>query len=273
MKIYGKKLSQIILRDLKKEVIQLKKKKIAPTLAVIQIGDDIPSKIYIDQKIKFAEKIGITVIAHKLSRRVTFEKVINLVRLLKLDPKVKGIIIQRPIPPHLSSISLSRLIGEKKDVDGFLDKSPYDPPVALAVFFVLQKIFGKKKFLSFVRQKKVLLIGRGETAGKPICKLLQKNKIRFINAHSETNNIEDFERESDIIISCVGKKGVLRGVNLKKGAVVIGLGISRRNNRLYGDYDEREIAKKAAFYTGTPGGVGPLTVAFLMKNVILASKN
>lgn len=270
-KIDGRKLAHDLLSTLKADVSKLNKQKIIPALAVIEIGSDLSSKSYVKQKIKAAKEIGAKIVCYNLSTKTNFEQIAHLVTSLNSDKKISGIIIQRPNPPHLSSSSLNKLIDPKKDVDGFLEKSPFDPPVALAVIYVLKHVYQSEKISTLLKRKKIVLIGRGETAGKPIAKLLCKERLRFINIHSKAENSEEFKKEADIIISAVGKKNILTSENIKSGAVLIGVGIHRENNQICGDYDQAEIENKALYFTPTPGGIGPLNVAFLIKNVVEAA--
>lgn len=294
-RIDGKMLANEILENLKKRVIRLRKKKIIPTLAVVQVGKDESSQAYIKQKAKTAKKIAACFKLFSFSSRITFQKLAEQIKNLNEDKKIHGIVVQRPLPALLSTSSFNQAVALVKDVDGFRSKSPFNPPVAEAVFYVLQKIYlpnwgsepvfyrcgtgpagrrvekeGFKKMVDILKRKKILLIGRGETAGKPIAKTLSQNKIKFLIAYSKTKNMEEFLKEADIIISCVGKRRVVAKQMIKEGVILIGVGLTRHRGRLYGDYEEKEIKDKASYYTPTPGGIGPLNVAFLMLNLLTA---
>lgn len=242
MKIDGKAIADKILDDLAREV---KKNGIVPTLAVILVGDNPASMAYIKQKQKAADRIGAKVIlSNKLSDVKKFSD----------DPSVHGIIIQRPLPnDKIPEVILT------KDVDGFEKKSPFTVPVAMAVETILNTTG------TDWNNQKIVVIGRGETAGKPIAAYFKQSTV----VHSQTPNPEKILKTADIIISCVGKERVV--TTIKPGAILIGVGIWRDNEgKLRGDYDEEEIKDIASHYTPTPGGVGPVNVACLMQNLIKA---
>lgn len=271
-RINGKKLASEILKDLKKEVLKLKKQKIIPHLAVIFIGNNQGSKDYIRQKELKAKKIGAQVSVYNFSKNECFQYIAEKVKKLNEDPNVHGVIIQRPLPALLNTGSVNRAVSLKKDVDGFKDKSPFDPPIGKAVMYILERVLKTDKVSTVLKNKKVLVIGRGETAGKPVAKTLSKNRIRFIIAHSKTSSIDEFSTEADVVISCVGKPNIIKPEHLKDGVILLGVGICRENGKLYGDFQESKIRAKASKYTPTPGGIGPLNVAFLMQNLVEACK-
>lgn len=243
MKIDGKKIADDILSRLVIDKV--------PTLAVIQIGDNPASLAYIRQKQKAAEKIGAKVIiSNKISDVERFNN----------EPNIHGLIIQRPVPLSIGEYHV-RL---EKDVDGFEPNSPFDVPVALAIGEILKDI--KADF-----SKKFVVIGRGETAGSPITRYLDKLHCTTSLIHSQTPNPEVIMKQADILISCVGKKQIITRTSIKPGAILISVGIWRdEKSKLHGDYNEHEIADIASFYTPTPGGVGPINVACLMQNLVKA---
>lgn len=246
MKIDGKAIAEGILTELAIEVKKLGK---IPTLAVILVGDNPASVAYINQKQKAAARIGATLV---LSRDI------GDVKKFDEDPAIAGLIIQRPIPEEFSGITP---VNSKKDVDGFLPDSPFTPPVALAVEKILQSTGVDWK------KKRTVVIGRGETAGKPIANYLKNVTV----IHSKTEHPQVLIEQADVIISCVGKERVV--TDIKPGAILIGVGIWRDSEgKLRGDYNEEEIKDVAAYYTPTPGGVGPVNVACLMQNLVLAAQ-
>lgn len=267
-RIDGKALANEILTDLKTRIAALP---VQPALAVIQIGNNASSNSYIKQKKKIGESIGIRVLYFHFPAAVSYQKLAEKIQELNVDPMVHGLIVQQPLPAHLSTNSFSKSVNVKKDVDGLCDKSSFIPPVSQAVLYIFKHIYQTDSPRSVLRNKKIVLIGRGDTAGKPIGKTLSDLNIPVIQVNSTTRNKEEFYGEAHIIISCVGKRGIVKGNQLKDGVILIGVGIERTDEKLAGDYDEADIADKASYYTPTPGGTGPLTVAFLMKNVVEAS--
>lgn len=277
MNIDGKALAESILFDLKNQVSELKKKDITPTIAVIQIGDDPGSTSYIRQKQKAADAVGITVIHDHQPITLSTSNLDTLIQKYNAEDTVHGLIIQRPVPKHLNDINVLNSVSIYKDVDGFVPGTKYSVPVAIAVEEILQKILeklGKLDQLSdWLRKQKITVIGRGDTAGKPIAEHFQKHfQITPDIISSQTQNPDEIIKESDIVISCVGKPNIVRHDNSKRGVILISVGIWRdESGKLHGDYEEDQIADLAAFYTPTPGGVGPVNVASLMKNVVKAA--
>ncbi len=258
MKIDGKALADIILNDLSLEVVKLKEKGVTPTLAVIQIGDDPGSTAYIRQKQKSAEQIGAKLIISNQLTAISDQQLQRIIETYNNDPVIHGIIVQRPLPKNLHA----EYIRLSKDVDGFLTNSPYPIPVVSAVLTIL----GDR-----IHSKKIVVIGRGETAGKPIAEAFIKLGSHVTVIHSQTTNTDDIIKTGDIVISCVGKPNVVRRDNIKTSAILISVGLSRDSKgKLRGDYEEEEIKDVASLYTPTPGGVGPVNVACLMANLINA---
>lgn len=252
MKINGRAIAEGLLQKLTADVARLKISGITPTLAVIQIGDNPASLAYIKQKQIAAEKIGAKVIVSNTLLDVT---------RFNEDPYIHGLIVQRPVPIGAGE----HTVTPKKDVDGFEENSPFDVPVAIAVYKILQSI--KADF-----SKKFVVIGRGETAGKPILHYLEKLHCTTSLIHSKTPNSKEIMKHADVIISCVGKERVVTRESIKSDAILISVGIWRDSEgKLRGDYNEEEILDIASFYTPTPGGVGPVNVACLMQNLVKAS--
>lgn len=285
MKIDGRKIAAGVLKDLKVEVKKLKKKKIIPHLAVILVGNDAASISYIKQKQQAVKKIGAKVILHHFKKTPPYQKIAEYIKELSNDPGVHGVIVQRPLPPSLSAQSLIGRISLKKDVDGFLPKTPFTPPIGLAISKILGHIYFheilkrrtpredfSKKLLSFLKNKKIVLIGRGETAGQPIAETLSKNRLNFIIINSQTEHPEEYIKQADIVISTVGKPGIVKPGDLKPGVILVGIGIRTEKHKLKGDYEEGEVSKIAAYYTPTPRGTGPVNVACLMQNLIFAAE-
>ncbi len=280
MQIDGKGLANQILQQLKNKIDQLKKSGVEPALAVILVGDNPASLSYIRQKQAAAQKIGVSVILEQISAKSPrlSELLNSLIAKYNSDPAVNALIIQRPLPPEIDGYNtLLQEYNPNKDVDGFLPGSPYPAPVAAAVMKILRNIYKLDKFDQLVKLLKsqiIVVIGRGETAGRPIAQLLEKSGAKPIVVHSQTPNPDHLIKSADLVISCVGRPNVVHINNIKPGAGLISVGIFRdAAGKLHGDYDEPEIAKVASFYTPTPGGVGPVNVACLMDNVVTATEN
>lgn len=276
MKIDGKQIASQIKEELKTKVVALRRKKILPHLAVILVGTDPNSIIYIRRKQKLGEEIGVKVTVYRKDARKEKEELISLVKKLNKDKTVHGIIIQRPVPIAMDKEELDKIVTWEKDVDGFHPKSPFTPPVALAVIKLLEWVYAAannnpNNFLPWLNKQKILIIGRGETAGKPIAKTFAKMKITFSVGHSQTNNLKELCLKSNIVISCVGKPNILRHTMINKKSTVIGVGLHTENGKLATDYNQEEIGAKAAYWTPIPGGVGPVNVACLFENLLKAA--
>lgn len=306
MRIDGKLIASQIKSGLKKKIERLQEINIIPHLAVILIGDDPSSQTYVRQKQKIGEELGVKVSLFLLDQFKTrsdlARELKNLLKKLNLDPLVHGIIIQRPLPIDISKEELDSLVVPSKDVDGFHPHSPFTPPIASAVIKILEWVYksGKntsvlpeapktpqgwqaeshdspgveeisKDFINWLKTNEILIIGRGETAGKPIAETLQKMGIKITVAHSKTANFKKLCLESNIIISCVGKPNVVRQDMVTSNTFLIGVGLHQENGKLLTDYDQEEIADKVAYWTPVPGGVGPVNVACLFDNLIVAT--
>jgi len=267
MKIDGRKLASEILKKLNKQ----DNKNSNPQLAVILIGEDENSRVYVRQKEKIAKLVGVNLKIFRF-KNTTVSKLTSLVTKLNTDPSIHGIIIQRPIPLKIEMEELDNLVLPKKDVDGFNPKSLFNPPVALAVLEILKSVH-RNNFLSWLKKEKVLIIGRGVTAGRPIAKYFSKKGLKFTVAHSQTQNLDKLCLSSNIVISCVGKPDIVRHTMLKRSSILIGVGLHPENTGLKPDYNQEEVKDKVRFYTPVPGGVGPLNVAMLMRNAVEAAKN
>lgn len=277
MIIDGKLLAQSLLTGLSKDVTALRAKGHTPTLAVILIGDDPASLAYIRQKQKAAEQIGARVVFSHQPPTIGANGLKTLVETYNADPTIDGLIVQRPVPETLGDVSyILTSITKSKDVDGFLPDSPFDVPVALAVGEILQQAHtlteqAEQTYSAWLRKQRIAVIGRGETAGGPILRYLQKLDCATSVIHRTTPDPETIMKQSDVIISCVGAAGIVPASAVKPGAILISVGLWRdAGGKLRGDYDEREIAQIARCYTPTPGGVGPVNVACLMQNLIKA---
>lgn len=272
MKIDGKLIAQELLKDLSKRVKKLKNKKITPHLYIITFGKNPQTQSYLKQKLLKATQIGAKITIKKFSLNTPHEKIYKLIDELNSDKKVHGIIVQRPLIKNLSEEKISFSILPEKDVDGFNSHSKFSSPVALAVLKLIESAIDNQNILEFLKSKKIAVLGKGITAGLPINNLLKKYKIKFKTIDSKTKKKEKILKQSDIIVSAVGKKIIKKDL-IKKGVYLIGVGMHTVDGKLKGDYNEEKIKNKASFYTPTPGGVGPLNVSMLMKNLIDAAEN
>jgi methylenetetrahydrofolate dehydrogenase (NADP+)/methenyltetrahydrofolate cyclohydrolase len=278
MKIDGRQIATNILEELKTKVDVLKDQGVIPTMAVILIGNVKSSESYVKQKELKAKIIGAEIKIFRFNETVTNEEIEVLIKKLDADKNVHGIILQRPTPKNINADLLENLISPIKEIDGFGKKPLYAVPVAAAVFEVLDEIFGNLKemdsFSVWLAKKKVVILGKGETAGMPIINYFKNREIDPIVIDSKTENANAILSSADIIISAVGKREVIKTEELKQGVILIGVGISTNDEeKTQGDYDENKLEEIASFYTTTPGGVGPVNVALLMENLVRACQN
>ncbi len=285
MKIDGRLLGNKILKQLANEASIFNRRKVIPHLGVIYVGNDSATLSFIRQKTKAASTIGAELSLCHFKKTPLYQKIAESILKLDQNANIHGIIIQRPLPPTLSAPVLTKRMHPIKDVDGFLAKSYYLPPIGISIFKILNEIYYtylkkthkpkddfNKTLLSWLKTQNIVLIGKGETGGKPIAQVLQKNRINFIMINSTMQEKEEYLTQADIIISAVGKSNIVKPEDIKKDVILIGVGIHREKDKLVGDYDEKKIAKIASFFTPTPGGVGPVNVASLMQNLIDAGK-
>ncbi len=262
MKIEGKKIAQNILTQLKKEIA---KKKTKPHLAIIIVGENPASISYVKQKIIKAKEIGIETTLITLNEKITEKTLIDSIDKLNNNERITGIIVQKPLPKHIDNKKINSSINPQKDIDGFNPNSKFTPPIGLAALEILKHIY---KDLNILKNKKIVILGKGETGGKPISKTFLKLGINPVVIDSKTKNIEKDIKLADIIISAIGKKEIIKAEYLKKRVILIGIGQHLEKEKFYGDYNEKEIKKIASLYTTTPGGMGPINVAMLLKNLI-----
>ena len=287
MKFDGRAHAQEIYAFLKQEVSLLVEQGIIPQMAVILVGQNPNSLSYIKQKKKWGAFIGAQISVYEFTETVEEEVLLTKIHELNMDLHTHGIIVQLPLPAHLDEKKLTRAVALEKDIDGFHENSPYHVPVAEAVLNILEKVYQETKgseerigssvpsvsFLSWLKMKHIVVLGKGKTAGHPIIELLQKNNLKPIIIDHATANPEQSIKSADIVISCVGKV-VLTKEMLKPGAILIGVGLHLRDDRkLQGDFIEKDIESIVSAYTPTPGGVGPVNVACLLQNLVTATKN
>ncbi len=262
MKIDGIKIAQKILDDLKRKIIE---SKIVPHLAIINVGDNPSSLSYINIKKVKAKEIGAKTSIYNFLKKSTEQEIVDCVNKLNKEKNIHGIIIQLPLPENFNQKKIISLVKPNKDIDGFTSNSKFEYPIGMAVLEVLKKI-------NNLNYKKITILGKGLTGGIPIKKTLQKNKIKVNSLDSKTENSIKIIKESDIIISAVGKRELIKPDMLKKDVILIGIGQHKEEDgKFYGDYIENKIKNIASLYTTTPGGIGPINVATLLKNLTMAA--
>ncbi len=269
----GKKVSNEILENLKKDFASLNKK---VSLAVIWVGNDEASSIYIKSKLKKCEELGIEGKLYHLDENTKEEEVLALIDKLNHDDYIKGILLQSPLPKEIDEIKCFNFINPQKDVDGFSNVSVGNLALGRPTLISCtpKGIIRLLKYYNIpLEGKSVCLINRSNIVGKPLFNLLISENATVTMCHSKTQNLEFFTRNADIVISAVGKPNFIKGDMLKEGSIVIDVGISRVNGKVVGDVDYESVSPKALYLTPVPGGVGPMTVAMLLENLYEASKN
>lgn len=274
--IDGKYLAKNIRLNLKKDVQELKKKGIIPKLAVIMIGEDKASQIYVKNKSKACEEIGIEYEEYLLKQETTIEELLELINNLNQNPNIHGILLQSPIPRHLDINTAFQAINPEKDVDGF-------NPINIGKLSLNQDTFisctpnGIIKMLESynieIQGKHAVILGRSNIVGKPLIQCLLNKNATVTICHSKTINIKEYTKNADILISAVGKPKFVTEDMVKEGAVVIDVGINRLETGICGDVDFEGVKNKASYITPVPGGVGPMTIAMLMTNIVKSAKN
>lgn len=270
--IDGKKIAEEIKEELRQKVAKQKEEGIQITLAVIQVGNDPASSVYVGNKKKACEYIGIHSLSYELPENTSEEELLALVRKLNSDPGVNGILVQLPLPSHIDEDLVIKTIEPSKDVDGFHPQSVG----ALSI--------GQKGFISCTpagviqllkrsgiepEGKECVIIGRSNIVGKPMALLMLRENATVTICHSRTKNLKEVAQRADILIVAIGKPLYVTEDFVKEGAVVIDVGIHRdANNKLCGDVNFQDVIEKVSAITPVPGGVGPMTIAMLMNNCV-----
>lgn len=268
--INGKEIAENILNNIKKEVENFDVK---PTLAVIIVGCDPASKVYVKNKIKKSEFLGFNSILKELPEDIQKEELLDVIKNLNNDKNVNGILLQLPLPNGLDEKDFLDEISPIKDVDGFTTynsgklfkgEKPYS--IACTPKGIIKLLETKNINLE---GKVAVVIGRSNIVGKPVANLLLQKNATVIQAHSKTKNLPEILKLADIIISATGKEEFIKGDMVKKGAIIIDVGITRnKNGKLTGDVDFESVYNKVSYITPVPGGVGPMTIATLMENTL-----
>ncbi len=273
--IDGKVISASVKERVKTEVSALKEKGVTVGLAVIIVGEDPASKVYVANKKKACEALGIISEEYALPESTTNEELLELINRLNNDNKINGILCQLPLPRHLDEKLIINTIDPKKDVDAF-------HPVNVGKIMIGDFDFlpctpaGVMEMLEFegieVEGKNCVVIGRSNIVGKPMNMLLLHKNGTVTICHSRTKNLTEICKKADILVAAVGKAGFVTADMVKEDAVVIDVGINRVDGKLYGDVDFPNVSKIASAITPVPGGVGPMTIAMLMQNTLTAAK-
>ena len=287
--INGKEIAQNLRNQLKAEIDSLKSKigKV-PGLAVVQVGNVAASSVYVKAKTKSAKEVGIDVIDHHLSQETSEKDLLELVYKLNNQDNVNGILVQLPLPSHINEQIILDSIHPNKDADGFHplnvgklsiasknDENLLIPCTPYGCLIMLKELDINLSGMN------AIVIGRSNIVGKPMAQLLLKESCTVTVAHSKTKNLEEVCKSADIVVAAVGRPQMVKGSWIKKGAVVIDVGINRIElntngeikNKIVGDVDFIEAEKNAAAITPVPGGVGPMTIACLLRNTTIAFKN
>lgn len=276
IRIDGKAVSEKVKAQVAQEVEKLKEQGIQPGFAVVLVGDDPASRIYINSKKKACADTGIYSEEYALPATVSQEELVKLIETLNNKPEIHGILLQSPLPEGLDEAAAMEVIDPKKDVDAFhaynvgklVQGRPVFQPCTPAGILELIRSTGTE-----IEGKNCVVIGRSNIVGKPMALLLLQHNGTVTVCHSRTVNLKEITCKADILVSAVGKAGFVTAEMVKPGAVVIDVGMNRNaEGKLCGDVAASEVEPIAAYLTPVPGGVGPMTVAMLMKNIVLAAK-
>lgn len=275
--LYGKDLAEEILLSLRAKLVEAEKNRVEPPgLAVLKIGEDPASALYVRTKKRACQRIGVSFHEYCFCDRADEKEILETIDFLNNDPSIFGIIVQLPLPRGLNTDKIIRAIAKEKDVDGFhpenmeamrgvakiadLKKMCF-PPVILAVMTLLSKVNGTGR-------EKVVIISRNEIFADPLADVFRLNGLKTERVAPEEKSFLKKTRDADIIIIAIGNPGFLKKDMVKDGAIIIDVGTTLVNEKLIGDVDFKSCEKRAGYISPVPGGVGPLTVAFLLKNVV-----
>lgn len=270
--IDGKRISNEVKEDLKKQVEELTQKGVSLTLAVVLVGNDKASAVYVGNKQKACDFIGIKSLTFEMPEETTEEELLSLVNELNIREDVNGILIQLPLPKQIDEDKVIRAIDPKKDVDGF-------HPQSVGALSIGQKGYVSctpagiiellKRSNIEIEGKECVIVGRSNIVGKPMAMLMLRENATVTICHSKTKDLKEVTKRADILIVALGKPRFITKEFVKEGAVVIDVGIHRdENNKLCGDVDYQDVVDQTSAITPVPGGVGPMTIAMLMKNCV-----
>lgn len=272
----GKKLAKKIRMNLKEEVEQLKQVGICPKLAVIMVGDNSSSEVYVKNKSSACRKVGIEFEEFLLDRETTEQELLELIQKLNDDNKIHGILLQSPVPKQIDINKAFRAILPEKDVDGFHPVNVGNLVIGEDCFISCTPLGVMKLLEEYnieIEGKNAVILGRSNIVGKPMVQCLLAENATITVCHSKTQKIHDIVKNADIVISAIGKPHFVTSDMIKEGAVVIDVGINRmEDGSIVGDVEFESVNEKASYITPVPGGVGPMTIAMLLTNVVKAAK-
>ena len=266
----GKRIKEERFDELKKEISLLKRK---PGIAVIQVGNDSASNVYVKSKEKFGKELGCIFNHIKFDENTSEEDILKKIDELNIDSNIDGILVQMPIPKHLNSSVIQNRIIHNKDIDGLTDinagllfhnKDSFIPCTPKGIMEML------KYYNIDISGKHVVIVGRSELVGRPLMSLMLNNNATVSICHSFTHDLKSITRMADILVVAVGKKNIIDSSMIKEDCIVIDVGINRDNGKLYGDVDFESVKDKCSYITPVPGGVGQTTVLSLYQNLLKA---
>lgn len=274
--ISGKEIQELTFKEIREEVQSLKDKGIEACLAVIIVGNDPASRVYVNNKKKACETVGIKSLEYALPEETTTEELLDLIEKLNSDEAVNGILCQLPVPKHINKLAVIESISPEKDVDCFhpvnvgklsLGRAQLVPCTPAGVIRMLD-VAGVE-----IEGKRAVVIGRSDIVGKPMGIMLMERNATVTVCHSKTKDLSSITKQADILVATVGKQKLVTADMVKEGAVVIDVGINRNGEgKLCGDVDFENVAPHCSKITPVPGGVGPMTITMLMKNTVTATK-
>jgi methylenetetrahydrofolate dehydrogenase (NADP+)/methenyltetrahydrofolate cyclohydrolase len=274
--IDGKLVSEQIREKLRGEIEQLKASGVTPGLAVVLVGEDPASQVYVRNKARSCELLGMYSEVHRLPAETSQEELLVLIEKLNLNPRIHGILVQLPLPKHIEEKAVIEAIRVDKDVDGFhpenvgrlvVGEECYLPCTPAGVIELL------KHAEIEIAGKHAVVVGRSNIVGKPVSLLLLQEHATVTICHSKTANLQEVIQSADIVVAAVGRAEMIAAKHLKPGAVVIDVGINRlADGRLVGDVDFEDAKQVASYITPVPGGVGPMTITMLLKNTVEAAR-
>jgi methylenetetrahydrofolate dehydrogenase (NADP+)/methenyltetrahydrofolate cyclohydrolase len=274
--IDGREIAKEIREELKERVEKLRDRGIVPTLAIIMVGEREDCKIYVKNKRKACEEAGIKTKLYELPENVEQKELIELITRLNEDKTVHGIIVEMPLPGHVDADLVLRTISPSKDVDGLnpvnagnlsIGNEFLVPCTPKGIIRLLEKINVP------VEGKDVVIVNNSNVVGKPLALMLTNRFATVTICHVKTKDLKDHTKRADILITAVGKPNLIKEGMVKEGAIVIDVGISQVGNEIRGDVDFENVKEKASYITPVPGGVGPMTVAMVLENTIIAAEN
>lgn len=269
--IDGKRLAQNIYENLRQQIDLLAE---TPRLDIVLVGHDDASEIYVRNKMKAAEKIGLKAVLHRINEDTSEKMLTQLIDDLNVDSAVNGIIVQLPLPPHINTHCIINRINPQKDVDGFHPMNTGMLQNNEKPYFIAATPLGIMQLIQTIQPnlsgKNVVIIGASLIVGRPLATLLLNQECTVTITHIHTKNIKELTQKADIVVAACGVANMVKADWIRKNAVLIDVGINRCNGKICGDIDFADVQDKAAAITPVPGGVGPMTVAMLLQNTVTA---